>query len=51
MRHQIQHVSVERIKIEIDKLFTGVNPVKGFHLFSSQLGKELSLFPMIKRKN
>ena len=43
--HQIKHVSVERIKIELDKLFTGVNPLKGFTtLFTSQLGKELSLF-------
>lgn len=43
--HQIKHVSVERIKIELDKLFTGVNPMKGLNtLFTSQLGKELSLF-------
>ena len=43
--HEIKHVSVERIKIELDKLFTGVNPVKGLStLYTSQLGKELSLF-------
>ena len=42
--HLIKHVSVERIKIELDKLFTGVNPRKGLTiLFTSQLGKELSL--------
>ena len=42
--HQIKHVSIERIKIELDKLFTGVNPMKALKtLFSSQLGKELSL--------
>ncbi|WP_210469172.1 CCA tRNA nucleotidyltransferase [Sporosarcina sp. 6E9] len=42
--HQIKYVSIERVKIELDKLFTGVNPLKGLNtLFSSQLGKELSL--------
>ena len=43
--HQIKYVSVERIKIELDKLFIGVNPMKGLKtLFTSQLGMELSLF-------
>ncbi|WP_172369381.1 CCA tRNA nucleotidyltransferase [Sporosarcina jiandibaonis] len=43
--HQIKHVSIERIKIELDKLFTGVNPMKAMNtLFSSRLGKELSLY-------
>ena len=42
--HQIKHVSIERIKIEMDKLFTGVNPMKALNtLFTSQLGVELSL--------
>jgi tRNA nucleotidyltransferase (CCA-adding enzyme) len=42
--HQIKHVSIERVKIELDKLFTGVNPTKALTtLFSSRLGKELTL--------
>lgn len=43
---RIQHVSVERIKIELDKLFMGKNPLKAFgYIASSRLGKSLPLFP------
>ncbi len=43
---RIQHVSVERIKIEMDKLFMGKNPVKAFnYLLASGLGRKLPLFP------
>ena len=43
--YQINNVSVERIKIELDKLFIGKNPAKALiTLFSSPLGKELSLY-------
>lgn len=41
-----RHVSVERIKIEMDKLFTGDNPVQAFHYLDvSGLGEYLPLFP------
>lgn len=44
---RIKHVSVERIKIEMDKLFTGTNPVKAFHYLEvSGLGDCLPLFPI-----
>jgi len=43
--HQINNVSVERIKIELDKLFIGKNPAKALNtLFSSPIGKELSIY-------
>lgn len=43
---RIEHVSVERIKIEMDKLFTGSNPVKAFHYLAlSGLGDCLPLYP------
>ena len=43
--HQIKHVSIERIKIELDKLFTGINPMKALKtLFSSQLGRSSHFF-------
>lgn len=44
---RIKHVSVERIKIEMDKLFLGKNPTKAFHyLKTSELGTQLPLFPV-----
>lgn len=43
---QIKHVSIERIKIEMDKLFMGINPVKAFtYLITTRLGMALPLFP------
>lgn len=43
---QLENVSIERIKIEFDKLFTGVNPLKGLRLMAeSGLGAVLPLFP------
>ena len=43
---RVEHVSVERIKIEMDKLFTGDNPLQAFHyLKESGLGDYLPLFP------
>ena len=43
---QIRHVSVERLKIEMDKLFTGVNPVKALnYLYSSGLHGNMPIFP------
>lgn len=43
---QMSHVSIERVKIEMDKLFLGNNPVKAFtYLMTSQLGAALPLFP------
>ena len=30
---QIRHISVERLKTEMDKLFTGDNPVKAFTVY------------------
>lgn len=35
--HQLQHVAIERIKVEIDKLFQGINPLKAFH-YSRSIG-------------
>ena len=43
---QISHVSIERLKIEMDKLFVGANPVKAFtYLETSHLGSAIPLFP------
>ena len=43
---QIRFVSIERLKIEMDKLFLGENPVRAFnYLASSNLGDALPLFP------
>lgn len=43
---QIRFVSIERLKIEMDKLFLGENPVRAFnYLASSKLGEALPLFP------
>ena len=43
---RIKHVSVERIKIEFDKLFMGMNPPKALHYLKiSGLGGKLPLFP------
>lgn len=43
---QMKFISVERIKIEMDKLFVGVDPKKAFiYLFESGLNRELPLFP------
>ena len=43
---QIRFVSIERLKIEMDKLFIGENPVKAFnYLSTSRLGETLPLFP------
>jgi len=44
--NQISHVSIERLKIEMDKLFMGVNPVKAFtYLETSHLGSAIPLYP------
>lgn len=44
---RIKHVSIERIKIEMDKLFIGISPAKAFHyLKTSGLGTKLPLFPV-----
>lgn len=44
--NQISHVSIERLKIEMDKLFMGINPVKAFtYLEISHLGSAIPLFP------
>ncbi len=43
---QIRHISVERLKIELDKLFLGLNPAKAFdYLVATGLGAHLPLFP------
>ena len=43
--NQISHVSIERLKIEMDKLFMGVNPVKAFtYMENSHLGTAIPLF-------
>jgi len=43
---QIRYVSIERIKIEMDKLFVGSNPVKAFnYLSTSRLAETLPLYP------
>lgn len=42
----IQHISVERIKAEMDKLFIGANPVKAFYVIQQTgLASHLPLFP------
>lgn len=42
----IQHISVERIKAEMDKLFKGDNPSKAFHvILQTGLASHLPLFP------
>lgn len=42
----IQHISVERIKAEMDKLFKGANPEKAFHFIQqTALASHLPLFP------
>ena len=44
--NQIRFVSIERLKIEIDKIFIGKNPVKAFKcLTTSHLGETLTFFP------
>lgn len=43
--NRISHVSIERLKIEMDKLFMGVNPVKAFtYLENSRLGTAIPLY-------
>lgn len=43
---QIQHISVERLKAEMDKLFRGDNPEKAFHVIQQTgLASHLPLFP------
>lgn len=43
---RLTSVSIERIKTEFDKLFTGVNPLKGLQLLAdSKLSEALPLFP------
>ena len=43
---QIRYISVERLKAEMDKLFTGDNPVKAFQCIQEYgLGSHLPLFP------
>lgn len=42
----IRHISVERFKVELDKLFLGMNPVKAFdYLVCTGLGAHLPLMP------
>lgn len=42
---EINHVSIERLKIEMDKLFMGINPAKAFnYLEVSGLGDAIPLF-------
>lgn len=46
LSNEIRHVSIERVKIEMDKLFIGLNPQKAFHyLEKTNLGSALPLFP------
>ncbi len=48
---QIQYVSVERIKTEMDKLFVGKNPVAAFsYIQETGLCKYLPLFPSSTKK-
>ena len=43
---QLRHVSTERLKMEMDKLFTGINPVKALrYMEESQLHLYLPLYP------
>ena len=43
---QLRQISIERLKIEMDKLFTGANPVKALdYLFSTGLNDNMPLFP------
>ncbi|MHA6259659.1 CCA tRNA nucleotidyltransferase [Sporosarcina sp. CAU 1771] len=43
---QIQHVSVERVKIEMDKLFLGSNPLQAFkYMEKTGLANHLPVFP------
>lgn len=45
---QIRFISIERIKIEMDKLFLGKNPVRAFnYLANSNLCDALPLFPKV----
>lgn len=45
-RERLKNVSIERIKIEMDKLFLGINPLAAFYLFEqSGLSQSLPLFP------
>ncbi|MDV6377695.1 CCA tRNA nucleotidyltransferase [Sporosarcina sp. GW1-11] len=43
LAHELQHIAIERIKVEIDKLFQGVNPSKAFQ-YSREIGLP-TLFP------
>ncbi|PIC62808.1 CCA tRNA nucleotidyltransferase [Sporosarcina sp. P13] len=43
LAHELGHIAIERIKVEIDKLFQGVNPSKAFR-YSRDIGLP-SLFP------
>lgn len=46
LANEIKHVSIERLKIELDKLFIGFNPVRAFtYLEKSNLATALPLFP------
>ena len=43
---QIRYVSIERVKMEMDKLFTGKNPSKALHtMVKTGLSSNLPLFP------
>ncbi len=45
---RLESVSIERIKVEFDKLFTSGNPVKGLQLIvKSGVGEVLPLFPRL----
>ncbi|WP_438318492.1 CCA tRNA nucleotidyltransferase [Sporosarcina sp. FA9] len=45
-RAQLSHVSIERLKIEFDKLFMGINPMKAFnYIEKSSLHLYLPLYP------
>ncbi len=44
--YELQPVAIERIKVEMDKMFLGNNPLKGFKLLvESGLNQALPLFP------
>ena len=43
---QISHISTERLKMEMDKLFTGINPLKAFrYMENTELNLYLPLYP------
>ena len=44
--HSIKHVSVERIKVEMDKLWRGIDPGKALAtIMDTRLSENLPIFP------